>query len=134
MLDERRWVLFDVDPLRRLFPEFLTGLPALGLLLLRLALTAGVLAQNPSAPIVERGAALLVLLGLVTPLCSASVALLELRHSLLDSARAPACLATIAVALALVGPGAWSIDARLFGWREIRIPARRKTDSDSQSN
>ena len=112
--------------MRRLFPEFLTGPPALGLLLLRLALTAGVLSQNPSAPIVERGAALLVLLGLATPLCGASVALLELRDSLLDSARAPAFLATIAVALALVGPGVWSIDARLFGWKRIAVRDRTR--------
>jgi putative oxidoreductase len=122
--------------LRRLFPEFLTGWPALGLLLLRLAVTAGVFVQTPSASIVERGAALLVLLGLATPLCGALVALLELGQitSALDSSRAPALVAAIAVALALVGPGGWSIDARLFGWREIRITARRKTPPDSQSH
>ena len=122
--------------MRRLFSEFLTGWPSLGLFLLRLALTAGVLTQNPSAPIVERGADLLVLLGLATPLCGASVALLELKQitSPLDATRASALLATIGAALALVGPGAWSIDARLFGRRLIRIPARRKTESDSRPN
>lgn len=122
--------------MRRFFSEFLTGWPALGLLLLRLALTAGVLTQNPSAPMIERGASFLVLLGFATPLCGASVALLELKQitSSLGAARPSALIATIGVALALVGPGAWSIDARLFGWRQIRIPARRKTESDSRSN
>jgi len=122
--------------LRGLFPEFLRGWQALGLLLLRLAVTAGVLTQKPLAPIVERGGALLVLLGLATPLGSASVALVELRQitSAVNSARASALIGTIAVALALVGPGAWSIDARWFGRRQIKIPTRRKTEPDSRSN
>jgi hypothetical protein len=30
-------------------------------------------------------------------------------------------LGTISLALALLGPGAWSVDARLFGWRRIDI-------------
>lgn len=37
-----------------------------------------------------------------------------------------ALLGTIAIALALVGPGAWSIDARLFGMRRIKIPNGRQ--------
>ena len=35
-------------------------------------------------------------------------------------------LATMGAALALVGPGAWSIDARLFGESERRIARRGK--------
>jgi uncharacterized membrane protein YphA (DoxX/SURF4 family) len=31
-------------------------------------------------------------------------------------------LGTIAAALALIGPGAWSIDARLFGMKRLTIP------------
>ena len=31
----------------------------------------------------------------------------------------------MAVALALIGPGVWSIDARFLGWRRINIPASR---------
>jgi len=30
-------------------------------------------------------------------------------------------LATIGIALALLGPGEWSVDARLFGWKRIRV-------------
>ena len=122
--------------MHRLFGSFLTGWPAFGLFLLRLALTADVLTRNPSAPIVERGAALLALLGLATPLCSSSVALWELKYvgSPLGAARPSALLAAIGFALALLGPGVWSIDARLFGWRHISIPARRKLDDETRSN
>src|SRR5260370_26193230 len=34
-------------------------------------------------------------------------------------------LATLGAALALIGPGAWSIDARLFGWRRLEIRDRK---------
>jgi hypothetical protein len=34
-------------------------------------------------------------------------------------------LVTLGAALALVGPGAWSVDARLFGWKRINIRNRK---------
>jgi len=40
-------------------------------------------------------------------------------------------LAAAGAALAMLGPGLWSIDARLFGWKRIETPAR-KTNSDSR--
>jgi len=36
----------------------------------------------------------------------------------------PIMLATLGATLAMVGPGAWSIDARLFGRKHIDIPER----------
>jgi putative oxidoreductase len=30
-------------------------------------------------------------------------------------------LATLGAALALIGPGAWSLDSRLFGWKRLDI-------------
>jgi uncharacterized membrane protein YphA (DoxX/SURF4 family) len=38
-------------------------------------------------------------------------------------------LATLGAALALIGPGAWSIDAYLFGWKRLEIPDRKSRDS-----
>jgi putative oxidoreductase len=34
----------------------------------------------------------------------------------------PVILAALGAALAMVGPGAWSVDARLFGRKRIDIP------------
>jgi hypothetical protein len=33
-------------------------------------------------------------------------------------------LASVGGALALLGPGGWSIDARLFGWKRVELPDR----------
>jgi len=41
-----------------------------------------------------------------------------------DAPLANLLFATIAFGLALVGPGAWSIDARVFGWRRIDVGER----------
>ncbi len=35
-------------------------------------------------------------------------------------------LGTLGAALAMLGPGAWSVDARLFGWKRLDIRDRKK--------
>jgi putative oxidoreductase len=70
---------------------------------------------------------MLLLAGLWTPVSGTLVAILGLWNliSQLGDPWANFLLATIGAALALVGPGAWSIDARLFGWRRIDIYNRK---------
>jgi uncharacterized membrane protein YphA (DoxX/SURF4 family) len=73
-----------------------------------------------------------ILIGLLTPLacsaaglCSLSVALSWFRtpsSNLFESTLSLLFMLTIAVALILTGPGAFSLDARMFGRREIIIP------------
>jgi uncharacterized membrane protein YphA (DoxX/SURF4 family) len=48
---------------------------------------------------------------------------ITLPHSLFSSKLVAIQAAAIFVAMALLGPGAFSVDARLFGWKEIVIPA-----------
>jgi len=72
--------------------------------------------------------------GILATLCCAGVALslVPLDSSNLEQIRpAATLLAVMAVALSLLGPGAFSMDCRLYGRREIvitRVPQSRKTD------
>ncbi|HLV85820.1 MAG TPA: hypothetical protein VKV39_02515 [Candidatus Sulfotelmatobacter sp.] len=72
-------------------------------------------------------AGLLLIAGLWTPVIATVMVLLELwraisRHG--DPA-SDILLCTLALAIALLGPGAWSVDARLFGWKRIEIDTRQ---------
>jgi len=70
---------------------------------------------------------LLVLAGLWTPIIGVLAAGAALVHGFAHTtdARLTVLLGTVGVALALLGPGGWSIDARLFGWKQIEIPNRK---------
>jgi len=69
----------------------------------------------------------LLLGGLCTPVVGTLVALVELGRfvSEAEDTWTHILLATLGLALALLGPGAWSIDARLFGWKRIDIRDRQ---------
>jgi len=69
---------------------------------------------------------ILLLLGLWTPVVGTLLALLEVWHliSLPGDPWIHILLLTLGVSLALLGPGGWSVDARLFGWKRIDIPDR----------
>jgi hypothetical protein len=72
------------------------------------------------------GAAVLLLIGLWTPVAGVAVAVSEL---VLASSHPGepwtfVHFGILGIALALLGPGAWSVDARLFGRKHIQIPHR----------
>jgi hypothetical protein len=77
--------------------------------------------------VLAAGAAILLLAGLWTPIAGTLVTLIELR-SIFSQAGDPwiyLLLGTLGAALALLGPGGWSVDAYLFGWKRIDAPGRK---------
>ena len=82
--------------------------------------------------VVLAGAGLLLLLGLCTPIAGTLVALVEICSVVTVPADKLACLllATLAASLAMLGPGQWSVDARLFGWKRIEPSPRKRQPSD----
>jgi uncharacterized membrane protein YphA (DoxX/SURF4 family) len=125
--------------LRRLFWTFAAGAPGAGLLVMRLVAAAALgfkavsgisdQFQIASAPIValQISAGLLLLVGLWTPLAGLLVVVLEgwLLFAQPHDPWPHILLATLGGALALLGPGAWSADARLYGWKRVDIRDRR---------
>jgi uncharacterized membrane protein YphA (DoxX/SURF4 family) len=63
----------------------------------------------------------LLLVGLWTPVVGTILAILASLAAFLHPADPWNCifLGTLGAVLALVGPGAWSVDAYLFGWKRI---------------
>jgi putative oxidoreductase len=122
---------------RRLFSTFATGRPGVGLLFLRLVGGTAFVAravttlQSGSPPagtaaVLAIIAGLFVLAGLWTPIAGVLVAAIGVWFAFtqVGDPLANVLLATMGAVLALVGPGAWSIDARLFGWKRIDVRDR----------
>ena len=124
--------------MRRLFSSFARGWPGVGLLLMRAVAAAGLIHQG----LIWREASLgnfgylsvvaffvagAILLGLWTPIAGAITVLLEAWVIFVNSSDAwtAVFIGTLGAALALIGPGAWSADSRLFGWKRIDIDARK---------
>jgi uncharacterized membrane protein YphA (DoxX/SURF4 family) len=70
---------------------------------------------------IDGGAALLLLVGLWTPFAGTVIACCELWVVVSGGGEfwPPLVLAALGATLAMIGPGAWSIDALLFGRKQI---------------
>jgi putative oxidoreductase len=122
--------------MQRLFSTFPNSWPGLGLLVLRVVLASSCIAieKQPSeiGPLVSffHGAPIacgsLLLAGLWTPYVATILAALlfwtGISRRPLDAL--PFILMAIAISTAMLGPGAWSLDALLFGRKRIDIGGR----------
>ena len=122
--------------MRRLFSTFARGWPGIGLVVLRgvlgIALIwrgVGRLSGDPSThmtvlSVLGIGAALLLLMGLWTPVAATLVAAVQVWKICwkFGDPWIYILTGTIAVAVAMLGPGFWSVDARLYGWKRIDLP------------
>jgi hypothetical protein len=125
--------------MQRLFSVFPSGSPGVALLILRLALSVlfldGVLSPlaklaSAWAPLAPWAVAAGLCLGFLTPVVAALCVLIEVSTWLtgLGSLHViHVCAILDASALTLLGPGAYSIDARLFGRRKIILPSRDRS-------
>jgi hypothetical protein len=77
------------------------------------------------------GAGILLIVGLWTPIVGTSVALIEIWKilTLAGDKSVWLLLGTASAALAMLGPGLWSVDARLFGWRRVEAPPRKSSSN-----
>ena len=115
---------------QRLYSTFARGWPGVGLLLLRQS--AAIVAlhfsgdalcshRSLSRAVVEGATALLLCAGLWTPIVGGVLSGLAIWTAIsrTDDSWALVLLAAVGIALAMLGPGAWSIDARLFGRKRL---------------
>jgi uncharacterized membrane protein YphA (DoxX/SURF4 family) len=132
------------SPLQRLFSTFPDGWPGFGLLLLRLgagiALISFGIIDLPgprdslalSRDMFAAAGGIFLLAGMWTPVVGALIALDELWIAYSASASPQdgqwihILLAVLIAAVAMLGPGAWSIDARRFGRKRFDLGDRNR--------
>jgi uncharacterized membrane protein YphA (DoxX/SURF4 family) len=141
----------DGTPLQRLFSTFPDGWPGTGLLLLRIGAAipliyfgiagmTGAFGQGPSVALslVAVSGGLFLVVGLWTPVAGIAVAIEELwgafsiKFSHPDDLWLHLVLAVLGAGVAMLGPGAWSVDARLFGRRRFEVNGRTRRNDPAK--
>ena len=122
--------------MRRLFSTFARGWPGVGLLLMRIVAGSSLILEGAQklqgGPTIESillgliaiadGALLFV--GLWTPIAGSAVIVITAWEIVVVRREHPhpdILLAAMGAAIALIGPGALSLDAWLYGWKRIDV-------------
>ena len=122
--------------MQRLFSTFAEGWPGAGLLLQRVLTSAILLYCGPlhvledkslgqSLPhLIAAVASVFLLLGLWTPVAGIIIAIAGGWAFLASPAHSLTAitLAALGLTIAMIGPGTWSIDARLYGRKHLQDP------------
>jgi len=121
--------------MQRLFSTFPNSWPGLALILLRATIAAPLLLAA-AMPAWSRGPPLgwelevpgalcgaLLLIGAWMPLTCAAAIVIEIVLAASEPVTASICAtrAAISLSLMLLGPGAWSVDARLYGRKRLNL-------------
>jgi hypothetical protein len=121
--------------MQRLLGTFPNRSAGVALLILRLAVAAALVSGARLCPgpeteallALSRIAAVLIVVGWYTPLAAVSAALISLcafwvcREPRVDALAENALMIAILVAISLLGAGAYSVDARLYGRRRLVV-------------
>ncbi len=124
--------------LQRLFSTFAEGWPGAGLLLQRL-LTSTLLLYGGASHLLDNArlapslayliaiiAGIFLLLGLWTPLAGITIAIIGawVFFSCSVHSLSAIIVAILGASVAMIGPGMWSVDARLYGRKHLDAPRR----------
>lgn len=127
----------SIERVQKLFSMFPAGAPGIALLLLRLSVAA-MLFIDPAGrvlwpasiwlAVVSFVAAIAVVAGFLTPILALICGALKV-YALIGTAPGIAPLIVLALllsfAVAMLGPGAYSLDAKMFGRRVVLLPPQR---------
>ena len=128
--------------MQRLFSMFPTGQPGIALLLLRVSLGIMLIdsmaEQSSTATalgilVASAAVALALCFGFLTPVMAALCVGIQIAAFIMSGHAIEAvhlCIIFEAIALALLGPGGYSIDGKLFGRRLIVITPTENNDAD----
>ena len=124
--------------MQRLFSTFADGWPGRGLLIQRLlvgltlvyidltCLSTTPVCAGAAGKSIGAVAGLMLIAGLWTPIAGCLIVAGEGWIALSGAGNAgfPVMLGVLGLTLAMIGPGAWSLDARLYGRKHIAFPER----------
>ena len=121
--------------MQRLFSTFAAGWPGIGLLIQRFLIGTILLREaflrpgaDPHSALVALPliASVLLVIGLGTPYIGLLVAATQLWLIFVESADLWSAIMVcgLGISLAMIGPGAWSMDARFFGRKHIEVVKR----------